>query len=323
MQAGFPHRIKYTAKNVTLDDLLDSLAAQKALVSAALEILEQLDPNFITDEAVIRVQSIQASSLLFDLLVEIYAQYQDNIEQRVVGAIESLFGVDVPEQLEPLITLLTIAAVYWVARFIYDTVRKKDLEPPKVESHITGEHNAIVNIIADRLELTPEVIERALEKALPEKKVRRLFGPVQKFFRPAKNNPGSEIEYPALADEFKTSDESVEEFPSDAQIASIVDVSMKPLENVQLEIRATDMDRKETGWAAKIVGNPKYKKRLPMDLYPTINSADLANERRVRADVIVEVKLSEDGTETARRIHLLSYRREEPDEATPDAASSL
>lgn len=310
MKVEFPHRVRYTAKNITVEDLIDALEAQKAILHVATEVLEAIDPNFKSDNAVIRINHVQTSSLLIDLLIEIYGAYQDNVENRVVGAIEALLGVEVPEEYRALVTLLALAVVYWVARSVYENVTRKEnkLAPPS--TNLTGEMNVVINILAEKLQLDAADIERAIGRSLPEKKLHRLINPVRRFFKPAKNNPGSAIEYPDVK-KLTTSPEAVAEFPSDAQIASVTDVEMRNVENVVLEIRATDLDRTNTGWAGRIVGRKAFKGRLPMDLYPTIDAKALALERRVRADVIVEIVVSEDGSEKPRRIHLIQYRKHE------------
>ena len=62
-----------------------------------------------------------------------------------------MFGIDIPADLEPLVTLGTLAVGYWVARFAYEKVRggPKDVQPA---TRIEGDYNTVINLIGSKLE---------------------------------------------------------------------------------------------------------------------------------------------------------------------------
>jgi len=76
--------------------VIASLAAQKVLVEEGINFLTELDPDFTLDKVTIRVDSLVTGSLFWDLLVEVYGAYQTEIEEKVVGSLEEMFGVNVP-----------------------------------------------------------------------------------------------------------------------------------------------------------------------------------------------------------------------------------
>jgi hypothetical protein len=98
--------------------------------------------------------------------------------------------------------------------------------------------------------------------------------------------------------------------PSGAELASFDDSRNIDLVSVRLDIRATDRDSHKH-WAGRVLGDRRFKRRLPMDIYPTVDVSALAEEKVVVADLIVEGETLEDGDFKARRLHLLSYRKEQ------------
>ncbi|MDO8422319.1 MAG: hypothetical protein Q7S99_09165 [Parvibaculum sp.] len=97
---------------------------------------------------------------------------------------------------------------------------------------------------------------------------------------------------------------AVEEFPTEAALSELDDKNdTEPFLGVEVEIRATDRDKRGKGWAG-IIHEDGFK-RLPMDLYPTIDPEIVASAKIVRADVLVEYTPTKDGTQKPVRFHLL------------------
>ena len=163
MELAFPHRIKYQAGVSSIDEVIESLKAQKRLIEEAAVVFEALIEGFEMDKTRIRVVRVAEASLAFDFLVLVYGAYQKSIEQAVVGGAERMFGVDIPEQYEAAFTLVVLVIVYWVARYAYDAVRRKRQEKP-APIHIEGSYNTVINIAAENFSLTPAAIENVLSE---------------------------------------------------------------------------------------------------------------------------------------------------------------
>ncbi|MEM9578966.1 MAG: hypothetical protein AAF999_18390 [Pseudomonadota bacterium] len=86
---------KYTAEAFTIGEVVASLSAQKTLFEESVNFLAKLAPDFTLDKVTVRVASLATSSLLRDLIIEVYGENQTRIEQKVAGSLEEVFGTDV------------------------------------------------------------------------------------------------------------------------------------------------------------------------------------------------------------------------------------
>ena len=303
MKITFSHSGKYTGDSFSIDEVIDSLIAQKAILTTAAQFLAEIDPNFSLDDVKIIVNRIETNTLSWDILIELYGKYQENIETGVIGGLEEIFETDIPKEYEALVTLAALAVTYIVARYAYDRVfRSGGKSSPSI--HISGEGNTIIQNIAKIVNQSPEAVERALERTVPPTKRRTLIGKVADFMRPSRKAPGEKIEIDRAPD---ISADALKEFPNDAELRAVADSANIDVDAASIEIRATDRDKSKMGWSAVIQGDERFPKRLPMDLYPTIDSENLAEHHFVKADLIVECERRADGSLKPKRIHLLSY----------------
>ena len=306
MELRFPHKLKYYEGTTSIDEVIANLQAQKKLIEASVVFLCRLDPALSVEQVEITVLSVEQSSLITEMAVLLYAKYQENIEGSIVEGYERLFGIDIPEELEVLVTLATLAVAYWVARFAYEKLRGAGAKAPPASTHIEGDYNTVINVIGSKLHIAPARVEQALLEGVPMPKRRALIRSVGRFFRPREDERPSAI---AVAGYGEISKEVVAELPSGAELAEFDDSRNVDLANVRLDIRATDRDSHKH-WAGKVIGDRRFKKRLPMDIYPTVDVAKLAEEQVVIADLMVEGETTEDGKFKPKRLHLLGYRKD-------------
>lgn len=309
MKTEFKHSGKYTSGAFTVDEVIASLSAQKVLVEEGLNFLAELDPDFTLDKVTVRVDSLVTGSLFWDLLVEVYGEYQTQIEEKVVGSLEEMFGVDIPPEYEGIVTLAALAVTYVVARYAYDRVARSKGESSSAAPTITGDNNIVIQQISSVVGQDPQFIEKALERTLPPSKRKKLIPTVADFLRPAKKDRSAKIEMNNAPD---IGPEALAEFPSDADLKAVDDSTVIDVEGAIIDIRGTDRDKINTGWGAIVVGDERFPKRLPMDLYPTVNPEDLAQHQKVRANLAIECERRADNSLKPKRIHLLSF--EEPAE---------
>jgi len=309
LKTEFKHSGKYTSGAFTVDEVIASLSAQKVLVEEGLNFLAELDPDFTLDKVTVRVDSLVTGSLFWDLLVEVYGEYQTQIEEKVVGSLEEMFGVDIPPEYEGIVTLAALAVTYVVARYAYDRVARSKGESSSAAPTITGDNNIVIQQISSVVGQDPQFIEKALERTLPPSKRKKLIPTVADFLRPAKKDRSAKIEMNNAPD---IGPEALAEFPSDADLKAVDDSTVIDVEGAIIDIRGTDRDKINTGWGAIVVGDERFPKRLPMDLYPTVNPEDLAQHQKVRANLAIECERRADNSLKPKRIHLLSF--EEPAE---------
>jgi hypothetical protein len=299
----FRHSGKYTAKAFTIDEVISSLAAQKILLEEGISFLTELDPDFTLDKVTVRVESLATSSLVWDLLIEVYGEYQTQIEEKVVGGFEDMFGLDIPPEYEGAATLAALAVTYVVARYAYDRVARSKGQASSAPT-INGDNNIVIQQISSVIGQDPKFVEKALERSLPPSKRKKLIPIVADFLRPSKKDKSAKIELENAPD---IEANALAEFPSDADLKSVDDTKIIDLEGAVIDIRGTDRDKINTGWSAVIIGDEKFPARLPMDLYPTVDPENLARYQKVRANLAIECDRRSDNTLRPKRIHLLSF----------------
>jgi len=318
MELAFPHRVEYRDGTASIEEIIANLKAQKKLLEEGVRVLEAALPNLNVETIHIRVVQVAAGSLITELIILLYGAYQQEIESKVVGGIEEMFGTDIPEEYEALITLAALAVVYFVARYAYDAVRQKKQDRP-ASTHIEGDYNTVINVISDKINIPATLVDGAVHHAVSSRR-RSLIKSVTNFLRPREDGRISPIEVRGVG---ALSPETLAEYPNDAELSEIDDSRNIDLPNVLLDIRAVDRDNNNTGWAAIVRGDKRFKKRLPMDLYPTIDAKDLAKRELVTGDVIVEGERKPDGSFKAKRIHLIAVKEEGDNEGSlespPDA----
>ncbi|WP_143033510.1 hypothetical protein [Roseicitreum antarcticum] len=304
MKTEFRHSGKYTATTFNIDEVIASLSAQKTLIEEGVNFLAELDPDFDLDRVTVRVESIKTGTLGWDLLIEVYGKYQSNIEDRVTGSLEEMFGIDIPAEYEGIVTLATLAVTYVVARYAYDRVSRSRGETSSTAPIITGDNNVVIQQISSIVGQDPLFIEKALERSLPPSKRRALIPKVADFLRPSKKDKTAKIELQNSPD---IEAAALAEFPSDADLKAVDDSTIIDVEGATLDIRGTDRDKINTGWYAIVMNDERFPKRLPMDLYPTVDPEDLAKYQRVLANLAIECERQPDRTLKPKRIHLLSF----------------
>lgn len=311
MELAFPHRVEYRDGTASIEEIIANLKAQKKLLEEGVRVLEAALPNLNVEKIHIRVVQVAAGSLITELIILLYGAYQQEIESKVVGGIEEMFGTDIPEEYEALITLAALAVVYFVARYAYDAVRQKKQDRP-ASIHIDGDYNTVINVIADKINVPASVVEGAVHDAVPSSRRRSLIKSVTKFLRPREDGRISPVEIKGVGE---LSLDTLAEYPSDAELSEIDDSKNIDLPNVVLDIRAVDRDKTNTGWAAIVVGDKRFNQRLPMNLHPTIDAEDLAKQERITGDIIMEGERRADGSFKAKRIHLIAVKEDIEGEA--------
>lgn len=194
-------------------------------------------------------------------------------------------GVDIPQKYDSIVTVLTmIIAVYGISTFF------EWLKPTKQPKQLNKDYNALLLTAGECLEVPPARIESAITKRFSGGMKPLIQRASLDFLRPAKREKGARI----ITDSGSyISKEAIEECPGDIDFALQEDSNQYPLQSVEIEIRALDKDRKKTGWAAVI--KDVSKKRLKMQIYPTIDANKIFGKERIKGNVIVSNKRDESG----------------------------
>lgn len=302
-RATFVHEVGYpNNKGITLTDIAETLLAHERIVALLPKILESAIDGFTVEKIVVRLSDAQEGSLFEKFVVEIYSNYQKDIQKNVIEAVTAMTGVTIPDQYQPLVTLLILLVIFYGANWVYRKVN------PKKESSgttINGNYNTILNVTASRLSVTPERLDEIV-KEVTKGPMRKAVGKAaQRFFKPAQRNGTGVIDVPGFG---QISRDAVEEVPTEASIDPTDDRDMEPWTDVTISLRALDLDRRESGWYGVMKVAGEEHTRLPISLYPTIDPEKLHGATEFQADIILESRRDESGDWKPRRIHVVNLR---------------
>lgn len=155
---------------------------------------------------------------------------------------------------------------------------------PSGQTTIEANNKVIINIGAGALQMSPEAFKAIVEAAVSNKK--ELAKSAVKLFEPARSDPQASLVIDG-DENISFPPEVIAATPRQVQIDR--DEKVEHLRDVDLQIRATDLDSTDRGWAALIPGKIDRRVRLMLD--PNVRPAEVADKFQLRADVSVYYKL--------------------------------
>lgn len=274
------HRFYWSTESpVPVAQVAESLLALERIIRMTPRILERVTQIEI-GETQVYVESIESGSLHEEILIRLIFKDKANFEAFIdkIGEIVRKPGMT----RSVLITAVIAAIIGWGAHL---AVQK---DSPANQTTVNANNNVIINLGAGQVALTPEAFKAIVEAAVTDKK--QLAKDAVKVFQPAHGDSKAAL----IIDESEDARFSPEVIAATPRVVQI-DKQEKTefLRDVDLQIRATDLDSLNRGWAAVIPG--KIDRRVKLKLDPGIRPAELADSFSVRADVTVHYKLDKSG----------------------------
>lgn len=285
MDVTIPHHVTYEFDGrATVKEVADALVAQDRLVREALSVLEEVFPDLTFEAAKIAVRGVsQDSPLRTYLEAMVVAVYAPGLGEDVPDILNTLFGVDVPDGYDSVVSVLVLLIAVWGI----DWVRAK-MFPGKKEPELLSERERLLVAAATQASVTRDQMEEAIESTLSKHK-RSVMKAATDFLSPAKRHKADSVTVPGA--EIRRA--AIEAIPSDIDLAQYEPPSeMDVHEGVMVEFRAHDLD-KNKAWAATIAAVANGRK--PLHLAPDLEAETLFQRRRVKADVLVTSLRDQDG----------------------------
>lgn len=301
-EVRLPHAIYYPdSHDVSLSDVAATLLAHERLLPVVTETLEILVPGLTVESRQIILDRIQKSSLTEAFFIALFVAFQEDLETEVPALIESITGLTVSDRYDTLVTVLFMVALYYgTTKLFRGGKRGGDTATPVT---INGDYATYVGIAADQLQSTPSEVRAAVEKAVGRKRLASVQRAAIDLFRPAKRGGNGRILPRGLP---PISAQSVADFPDALALADLEDdVVPVHLPRARLSIRATDRDKSDKGWAAKVETEDLKTRRLPLRLAPGIDPDALAEMNEPEVEAILESRVRDDGSTKPLRIHVM------------------
>lgn len=285
MEIRIPHEVEYAfTGRATVGEVAKSLVAQEKLVREALAVLEEVFPNLSFEKPTIELRTVvQNSPLTTRMEALVVAAYATELGEDVPDVLNTLFGVDVPDRYDSIVSVLVLLIAIWGI----DWVRQK-IFPGKKAADLEAEKNRLLVAASNKAAVTQDQMEEAITKALKKHK-RSIMKASADFLEPAKRHKAEAVKVAGA----EIGQKAIEAMPSDIDLQQYEPATeFTELENVVVRFRAHDLD-KNKAWAATI--EDVSPNRRPLHLAPDVRPEQLFERKEVRADVLVTSTLDAEG----------------------------
>lgn len=271
------HEIYFSTKNqVPIADVVTSLLAFERILKQSPQVLSALTGAKV-DHIEIFVEELHAGSLDAKYLLKLFFKDEEELEKFLTAIREKL-------KEHPMVrnTLLTAVIAGMVGYGLYAAANI--VRSPEAAATIQANNNVIINIGAGEVDMTPEQFTAVVHAAIQDKKA--LARDSVRFMAPARTDPDSQVSFDG-SDQIVIPKETVRAAPSN------IDVEKTQTEetflDVDLQIRATNLDSNTSGWGGLIPGI--VDRRIPIELADGVDPKEVASKFKVRADVVVIYEL--------------------------------
>ena len=299
MQTSSIQTLYYTNRiPLEVEDVADSLLAFKALIERTPDLLIRLFPTISIQSVSLTVERVAAGSLLEDLAVKFIWGNQERLDADIESARQTL---QIQELIKNPVFLSTLIFSLIAAGSLYVLNKSNATEPQKAP--VVAMQNNILLIGSQISGINQQVIGSAAEAVVQANP--QLARDAIRAVAPAKREEGATVSA-GKDSEVTVSAEAVRAIPTVVQNEEVVE-SIEDLFNVEVQIRATDLDSTRRGWAAVVpaLGDRRIKVHLDIGVQP----GKLTAKPAVRADLTVVFKRDGAGEKVPVLIYIRKVRR--------------
>lgn len=278
MEITIHQKIYYSNKRlVPIRNVAESLLALEAIIRQSPDILEAMFPDTEISIDEIYINELKSDSLWEDVVVKFIFKDQKNFDTFIANIRERVDMDNLMNNQQLLsviiISLILIGGAYYLERDRSST--------PEQKTTIEVSNNKIIQIGAGMVDLSAQDFKAIIDSAIKDKD--SLAKNAAKVVAPAKLDPNASITFNDN-DELRISNDVVRAMPRFVQ-EPIEEEYVEDFKNIELEIRATDLDSNKRGWA--VVISELHKKRVRLQLDPGLDPEILLGKRKITADVTV------------------------------------
>ncbi|WP_312679947.1 hypothetical protein [Stutzerimonas nitrititolerans] len=278
MELTVHQQIYYSNKElVPIKDVAESLLALEAIIRQSPDVLEAMFPGTKIQSVEVYIKELKSDSIWEDVIVKFIFGNQQKFDEFIANVRERI-GMDNimnnPQLLSSIILVMVLSGgAYYLG--------KDKSATPEQKATIEANNNTIIQIGAGMVELSSEDFKAIIDASIKDKE--KLAKNAIKVVNPAKRDPEASITFNDN-EELRIQKESVKAMPRFVQEPEDEEY-IEDYMDIQLEIRAIDLDSTKRGWA--VVVPDLHKKRVRLQLDPTVNPEDLLDKRKVNANITV------------------------------------
>ena len=284
LELTLEQRIHYSNKNlVPLQEIAESLLGLEGIIRKSPAVLNRIFPETSIRAVDVYLSEIKSGSLYEDVIVKFVFGSQEKLDETIEKARQKMGVARLMDNNNGLSVLILCMMMTGGLFYIGATSKAPQTQ---IEANTTN----IINISAEALKTDPKELRRIIESVVMEDR-KEIANNAVKFIKPAKRDPEATITFNEndqlriLASAIKEMPTVVKSLPSKKTI--------REYEDVEIEIRATDLDSYKRGWAAKIptIGKKRIKLHLDID----VDVGYVMTHPELRGDIAVQFEENKDG----------------------------
>lgn len=278
MEITINQQLYYSNKDlVPIRDVAESLLALESIIRQSPDVLEAMFPSTKIISVSVFINELKSDSIWEDVIIKFVFGDQKKFDEMISGLRERVGMENIMKNPQLLSSIILVMILTGGAYYLGKDKNAKEEQKATIEAN----NNVIINIGAGMLEIEADEFKAIIEGALKDKD--KLAKNAAKIVNPAKKDPSASIEFNGNT-ELSISPETVKAMP--LQILEPEEEEfIEDFENIEIEVRATDLDSTKRGWAAVIPELSKKRVRLQLD--PTVNPEELAELRNINAKVTI------------------------------------
>lgn len=275
MELVVKQQIYYSNKQlVPIKEVAESLLALEAVIRHSPQVLEALFPGTTIKAVDVFIKELRSDSIWEDVIIKFVFGSQKKFDQFVANARERL-GMDNivnnPQLLSAIIiVLILMGGAYYLGK-----------DKPEQRATIEANNNTIINIGAGMMEMSAEEFKSLIEGAVNDKA--KLARDALRVVKPAKLDSNASITFNAN-DELQITPDAVCAIPRYVGEPEEEEF-IEDFAEIDMELRATDLDSTKRGWAVVVPELSERRVRLQLD--PTVNPEELYEKRKFRANATI------------------------------------
>lgn len=286
-------------QHLSVEDVADSLLALKSFIKATPEVLERICPGLQIQRVDVFVNEIKSGSLLEHLVVKFIWGNQESLD-RHVAELRNDFKVDSILANKTLVGAIIGALVLGGGIYVVNKIGAKEEQTQTLQSV----QNVFIVNGANLSGVDEQKFRGAVQEVLRNNE--HLQKDAVRFVKPAKRDGEASIVFnndPVSIIDNKT----VRAMPSAAP-EGLREEEMDDFTDIEIEIRATDLDSNKRGWGAVVPSVAPRRVRMHLD--PEIKVHDLLGKQSIRGDITVMYRCDDKGVRYPSLIFLRSIRKQ-------------
>lgn len=306
----FEHTLTYTnSAPLSVQDVVDSLQALEKLSKQFLpQALSSLSGTYVIS-AELYVEGFEAGSFIERVLIKLFFKDEDGLNNFLAKARESAISTyrSLPGEGHPVFKAVAVSATVGALVAVGASYAIQTTGNHSPSNITTLTDNTIIIIGAEAYSQSPDAFLSIIDTTASADK-KSAAKQAASILAPAKKEVGATL-IMNESDQLTFDAAVISATPSTVDFEAYE--SVKPYSDVDLEIRATDLDSTKRGWAGVISGIVDRRVKLSLD--PGIDPMILAGKQKVRADVEVTYRLNKQKQMNPVQINITDIIQEEED----------